>query len=171
VPIFWGTFSPWLLLLTWRWQVLLNCLHFFVPWRLQVCPRVSYCLLCYMGTPWGLQCYDHLGWICAVLTVHKRQYIIAHCSRVLEKVTFAHLVKKFPALMENKHSFLDWKVPATEGYCDTVNCFFFWWYVVRHPPHRCKCYCCRSSRFAFYLVRKIKINGMYWLKNRQNSVF
>ena len=27
--------------------------------------------------------------------------------------------------MENKHSFLDWKVPATEGFCDTVNCFFF----------------------------------------------
>jgi len=61
-----GTYSPWL------WQDLLNGLHFFwVPCSLdlQVCPRVSYYLLCYVGHICGLQCYDHLGRICAVLTV------------------------------------------------------------------------------------------------------
>ena len=97
-----GTYSPWL------WQDLLNGLHFFwVPCSLdlQVCPRVSYYLLCYVGHICGLQCYDHLGRICAVLTVQKRQ-IISQWSRVLEKLTFTHLVKKFPVLMENEHSFL-----------------------------------------------------------------
>jgi len=45
----------------------------FVPWswRLQVSPRVSFFLPCYMGHIYGLQCYDHLGRICAVLTVQK----------------------------------------------------------------------------------------------------
>jgi hypothetical protein len=42
-----------------------------------------------------------------VLTVHKRQQIVAQWSSVLQKLTFAHLVKKFPALLENEHSFLN----------------------------------------------------------------
>jgi hypothetical protein len=60
-----GTFRPWL------WQVLLKFLHCVVPWicRLQVCPRVSYYLPYYMGHICGLQCYHHLGRICAVLTL------------------------------------------------------------------------------------------------------
>jgi hypothetical protein len=41
-------------------------------WRLQVCPRVSYYLPCYMGHICGLHCYDHLGRICAVLSVQKK---------------------------------------------------------------------------------------------------
>jgi hypothetical protein len=41
-------------------------------WRLQVCPWVSYYQPCYMGHICGLQCYDHLGRICAVLTVQKK---------------------------------------------------------------------------------------------------
>ena len=64
-----GTFNPW------PWQVLLNCqfFFFFLSWILHVCPRVSYYLLCYMGHICGLQCYDHLGRICPVLAVQKRQ--------------------------------------------------------------------------------------------------
>jgi hypothetical protein len=55
----------------------------------------------------GLQFYDNLGRICAMLTVKKnRQKIISQWSRFLEKLTFTHLVKKFPVLMENEHSFL-----------------------------------------------------------------
>ena len=61
-----GTFNPWL------WQVLLNCLLFFLSWSLHVCPRVSYYLLCYMGHICGLQCYDQFGRICSVLTVQKK---------------------------------------------------------------------------------------------------
>ena len=39
---------------------------FFVPWRLQVCPRVSFYSPCYVRHICGLQCYDHLGRICGV---------------------------------------------------------------------------------------------------------
>jgi len=73
-----GTFNPRL------WQVLLCCLHFFVPWswRLQVCPRVSYSLPCYMGHICGLQCY-HFRRVCAVLTVQKKavdNFVVAQGS-------------------------------------------------------------------------------------------
>jgi hypothetical protein len=52
------------------------------------------------STSWGWQCYDHLGRICAVLTFHKKAVDNCPVERVLEKLTFAHLVKKFPALLE-----------------------------------------------------------------------
>jgi hypothetical protein len=40
------------------------------------------------------------------LQFKKRQKIISQWSRFLGKLTFAHLVKNFPVLMENEHSFL-----------------------------------------------------------------
>ena len=36
------------------------------------------------------------------LQFKKRQQIISHWSRVLEKLTFANLIKKYPELMENE---------------------------------------------------------------------
>jgi hypothetical protein len=46
---------------------------FYLVVECSVCPRVSYYLPCYMRHICGLQCYDHLGRICAMLTVQKRQ--------------------------------------------------------------------------------------------------
>jgi len=149
----WGTFSPWL------WQVLLCCPHFFVPWscRLQVCPRVSYSLPCYMGDICGLHFYYHLGRLCAVFTVQKKaidNFVVAQGSWKADIHSSSQEVPSF----NGKWTFL----PELKNACHCEplwhHTMLFFFMIGCHPSHRCKCYCCRSSKFSFYWGIKL-----FWL--------
>ena len=99
-------------------------------------------LVCTFHVTWGKSVHCSVMIILAeyvlCLQFNKRQQIISRWSRVLEKLTFAHLVKKFPV-----HS-----------------TFFFVLFdqIVSHASHSCKCQCCRRSKFSSHLVIKL-----FWL--------
>ena len=100
---------------------------FFVPWswRLQVCPRVSLYLPCYMGQICALQCYDNLGRICAVLTVQKKAVDNFPVEQGCWKADIHSSRQETPSFSGKLTFISELKLPATEGHCGTVPCLFF----------------------------------------------
>ena len=87
--------------------------------------RVTFFLPCYMGHVCGLQCYDHLGRICGVLTVQKK----AVCNFPVEQGSWKadiHSSSQETPSFSGKLTFIsELKLPATEGHYDTVPSLFF----------------------------------------------
>ena len=112
-----GTFSPWL------WQVLLNCLHFFCALKLKAAGLShSFFLPFYMGHICGLQCYDDLGRICAVVTVKKKAVDNFPVEQSSWKVDIHSSSQETPSLSGKLTFISELKLPATEGHCDMVYC-------------------------------------------------
>jgi len=142
-----GTFSPWL------WQVLLNCLQFlFVPWscKLQVCPRVIFYLPWYVGHICGLHFYDHLGRICAVLTVQNKAVVNFPVEQGSWKADIHSSSQEIPSFNGMLTFISELKSACYCGPLSHCNLFF----ILLMGCQSSKCYCW-SSRFSYYLAIKV----------------
>jgi len=132
---------------------------FFVPWSwwLQVCRRVSYGLPCYMGHICGLQCYDHLGRLCAVHTVQNKEVDNFSVEQVSQKADICSSSQEIPSFNGEWTFIAELKSACHWG--PLWHCTVLFLMMVCQPSiPRCKCYCGRSSKFLFYLVIK-----WFWL--------
>ena len=73
-----------------------------------------------MGHIYELQCYDHLGRICAVLTVQKKAVDNFPVEQDSWKVDIHSSSQETPCLSGKLTFISKLKLPATEGHCDTV---------------------------------------------------
>jgi hypothetical protein len=131
---------------------------------LELVTITGYHLLCYMRQICGLQCFDNLGRKSAVLTVQKRavdNFTVEQGSWKADIHSSSQEIPNFNA----KWTFIShWKVPATEGHCDIPWLYLHVYiYIVSHPSRKCKCYCCRSSKFSFHLVIKQFLSFCIWV--------
>jgi len=78
-----------------------------------------------MGHICGLECYDHLGRICAVLTV-KEKAVDNFPVELRSWKADIHSSSQETLSFSGKLTFIsELKLPAAEGHCEMVPCFFF----------------------------------------------